>query len=82
MSNVELDSPHCLFTAAMVCLSDARVSGGVDPEPFLQPIKALLSYLGMRWVAASRDPVVQTIYELTNSDRAILGKSRNSAEEI
>jgi hypothetical protein len=63
METVSIFLPHCLFKAAMVCLSDARVSGGVDPEPFIQPMKTLLSNLGMRWVAASRDPALQTICE-------------------
>ncbi|OQD95299.1 hypothetical protein PENSOL_c021G12066 [Penicillium solitum] len=44
--------PHCLYKAAMVCLNDTRLAGGVDPEPSIRPLKALLGYLGMRWLAA------------------------------
>lgn len=46
--------PHFLFKAAMVCLSDTRVSGRADPEPLLQPMRGLLNNLEKRWVAASR----------------------------
>ncbi|KXG45632.1 uncharacterized protein PGRI_033990 [Penicillium griseofulvum] len=45
---------HCIYKAAMVCLGDARVSGCVDPEPSIRPLKDILGYLGMRWVAAKR----------------------------
>lgn len=48
--------PHCLYKAAVLSLSDARVSGGVDPEPSIRPLKDLLGYLGMRWMAASKWP--------------------------
>lgn len=51
--------PHCFFKAAMLCLNDARISAGVDPEFSIQPMKALLSSLGMRWVAASRKPALK-----------------------
>ncbi|KAA8648398.1 fungal specific transcription factor domain-containing protein [Aspergillus tanneri] len=44
--------PHCLYKAAILSLSDARVSGAVDPEPSIRPLKSLLGYLAMRWVAA------------------------------
>ena len=46
--------PHCLFKAAMLCLSDDRVSGGADLVSTIQPLGALLDRLGMRWVAASK----------------------------
>lgn len=45
--------PHCLYKAAMVCLGDDRVSGGVGPELSVRPFKAILGCLGVRWVAAS-----------------------------
>ncbi|KAJ5579116.1 hypothetical protein N7450_007983 [Penicillium hetheringtonii] len=73
---------HCLFKAAMVCLCDTRVSGGIDTEPFIQPMKTLLGYLGHRWVAASRcsndfDSVIRTYH-----DRKIFGEDRTSTNAI
>ncbi|CAI7631739.1 unnamed protein product [Penicillium viridicatum] len=52
MATLSVFLPHCLYKAAMVCLIDARLAGGVDPEPSIRPLKALLGYLGMRWLAA------------------------------
>lgn len=66
--------PHCLYKAAMVCLNDTRLAGGVDPEPSIRPLKALLGYLGMRWLAASTWPASQTMIH-TNPDRMLLGKN-------
>ncbi|CAG8008683.1 unnamed protein product [Penicillium nalgiovense] len=54
MMTLSVFLPHCIYKAAMVCLGDARVSGCVDPEPSIRPLKDLLGYLGMRWVAAKR----------------------------
>ncbi|KAJ5456729.1 hypothetical protein N7530_012003 [Penicillium desertorum] len=54
MVNLSVFLPHCIYKAAMVFLGDARVSGCVDPEPSIRPLKDLLGYLGMRWVAAKR----------------------------
>lgn len=53
ISTLSVFLPHCLYKAAIVCLEDVRVSGGDDPEPLIRPLKDLLCYLGMRWVAAS-----------------------------
>lgn len=53
--------PHCLYKTAMVCLSDVRVLGGVDPEPSIRLLKDLLGYLSIRWVAASTWPTLQTM---------------------
>lgn len=74
MANLSVFLPHCLYKAAMVCLNDARLAGGVDPESSSRPLKALLGYLGMRWLAASMWPMSQTIIH-TNPDRMLLGKS-------
>ncbi|OQD61406.1 hypothetical protein PENPOL_c017G06052 [Penicillium polonicum] len=52
MATLSVFLPHCLYKAAMVCLNDSRLAGGVDPEPSIRPLKALLGYLGMRWLAA------------------------------
>jgi hypothetical protein len=38
--------PQILFKAALVSLNNARLCGRVDPEPVIQPIKALLGCLG------------------------------------
>ncbi|KAJ5269504.1 hypothetical protein N7505_005262 [Penicillium chrysogenum] len=54
MMTLSVFLPHCIYKAAMVCLGDSRVSGCVDPEPSIRPLKDLLGYLGMRWVAAKR----------------------------
>ncbi|KAJ5429460.1 hypothetical protein N7491_006476 [Penicillium cf. griseofulvum] len=54
MMNLSVFLPHYIYKAAMVYLGDARVSGCVDPEPSIRPLKDLLGYLGMRWVAAKR----------------------------
>ncbi|OQE32501.1 hypothetical protein PENFLA_c001G09247 [Penicillium flavigenum] len=54
MMTLSVFLPHCIYKAAMVCLGDARVSGCVDPEPSIRPLKYLLGYLGRRWVAAKR----------------------------
>ncbi|KAJ5923073.1 hypothetical protein N7516_010776 [Penicillium verrucosum] len=54
MMTLSVFLPHCIYKAAMVCLGDARVSGCVDPESLIQPLKDLLGYLGMRWMAAKR----------------------------
>ena len=82
MASLSVFLPHCLFKAAMLCLNDARISGGVDPEFSIQPMKALLSCLGMRWVAASRNPILKLCINYTNSDRTIPGKNRNSTEDL
>lgn len=74
MATLSVFLPHCLYKAAMVCLNDARLAGGVDPEPSIRPLKALLGYLGMRWLAASTWPMSQTIIH-TNPDRMLFGKS-------
>lgn len=71
---------HCIYKAAMVCLGDARVSGCVDPEPSIRPLKDLLGYLGMRWVAASMSHTLQTM-DYTNPDRTVLGKTRDVTGE-
>ncbi|PLB50136.1 hypothetical protein P170DRAFT_508355 [Aspergillus steynii IBT 23096] len=44
---------HCIYKAAIVYLRDARLSGGVDPEPSIRPLTDLLRHIGMRWRAAS-----------------------------
>jgi hypothetical protein len=76
MVNLSVFLPHCIYKAAMVCLGDARVSGCVDPEPSIRPLKDLLGYLGMRWVAASTcAPYNYICVNLTNPDRTLLGKS-------
>lgn len=49
--------PHYLYKAAEVCLSDARISEGVDTEPLIRDLKDLLGYLELRWVAASTSPL-------------------------
>ncbi|KAJ5181747.1 hypothetical protein N7449_011894 [Penicillium cf. viridicatum] len=54
MATLSVFLPHCLHKAAMVCLNYARLAGGVDLEPSIRPLKALLGYLGMRWLAARR----------------------------
>ncbi|CAI7579032.1 unnamed protein product [Penicillium palitans] len=46
--------PHSIYKAAMMCLHDVRLAGVVDPEPPIRSLKALLGYLGMRWLAARR----------------------------
>ncbi|KAJ5828975.1 uncharacterized protein N7525_007228 [Penicillium rubens] len=62
MMTLSVFLPHCIYKAAMVCLGDSRVSGCVDPEPSIRPLKDLLGYLGMRWVAASAYRTLQTTY--------------------
>jgi hypothetical protein len=79
MMTLSVFLPHCIYKAAMVCLGDSRVSGCVDPEPSIRPLKDLLGYLGMRWVAASTYRTLRTTYicvNYTNPDRTLLGKSR------
>jgi hypothetical protein len=81
MAALSVFLPHCLYKAAMVCLNNTRLAGGVDPEPSMRPLKALLAYLGMRWLAASTWPTSQTMIH-TNRDRTLLGKSRDSTGDI
>lgn len=54
VASLPVFTTHCIYKAAIVYLQDARVSGGVDPEPSVSPLKDLLRHIGMRWGAASK----------------------------
>lgn len=73
--------PHSIYKAAMMCLHNVRLAGVVDPEPPIRSLKALLGYLGMRWLAASTWPTSQTMIH-TSPDRTLLGKNRESTGDM
>lgn len=51
-SNWSVFLPHCIYKTAIMCFGDRRLPGS-DLNSILGPLKALLEYMGTRWVAAS-----------------------------